>query len=102
MGAMVCSGMTTARHLRQVDQDVTATCGMAAGSTSGSGHCFMREPQGPLKRTDPWGWSQGMLPASNTEPTNRVRPWAHRSSHLVPGGVPNGVAALEYCRGWGP
>lgn len=34
-----------------------------------------------------------MLPASNMEPTSRARSWAPRSSHLVPEGVPNGVAA---------
>lgn len=88
-----------ARRLRQVDQDVIATCRMVAGGTSGSGHRSMREPQGPLKRTVPWRWSQGTLPASNMEPTSRVKLQAHRSSHLGPGGVPNGVAALEYHRG---
>lgn len=40
-----------------------------------------------------------MLPASNMEPTSWARPWAPRSSRLVPQGVPNGIAALEYCRG---
>lgn len=54
---MVWCGRTMARHLRWVDQDVIATCRMVAGGTCGSGHCSMREPQGPLKRTVPLEWS---------------------------------------------